>query len=63
VEENIQEKETADYPEEGTELAQMFRVGIHPIGPKENLEVSQEVADYESDQDRPRNRHDHFLAD
>ena len=57
------DKKDADKPEQGAEIAQMLGVGIDPVGPEENLQVTQEVADDKQDQNNPGERHDHLLSD
>ena len=63
VQEHVHEEKDPDDPEQGTELAQMFRVAVHPIGPEKNLQVPEKMSDDEHDQDHTGHRHDHFLAD
>src|SRR2546423_13329163 len=63
MEQDIDQQKGADNPEQGAELAEMFRVGVDPIGPEKDLEVPEEMANHERDQDHARNRDDHLLAD
>ena len=41
----------------------MLRVIINPARPEKNLEIAQEVTDYEQHENYPRKGDDHFLAD
>ena len=62
VDEDDREEESANDPEERSEIAQMLRVAVDPIRAEENLEVAEKVADDEKNQDHARHRHNHFPA-
>ncbi len=40
----------------------MLGVAVDPLRPEENLEVAEEMADDEQNQDHAGHRHDHFPA-
>ena len=63
VEDDDEEQNNSDDPEEGPEFTQMLPVAINPRRAEENLEVAEEMADDEQNQDYPGHRHDHFPAD
>jgi hypothetical protein len=45
------------------EFTQVPGVPVNPLRAKENLEVAEEMADHEQNQNHPRHRHDHLPAD
>src|ERR1043166_5628300 len=63
MQDHSNEKKTANHPEDGAQLAQMFRVGIDPIRPEKNLEVAEQMADDERDKNDAGDGDDHFFAD
>ncbi len=63
VEKHIDEEEHPDDPQERAQRAEMFRIGVDPIRPEENLQVAEEMADDERDQDGAGDRDDEFFAD
>ena len=63
VEDDDEEQNAADDPEERPKLPEMLGVAVNPLRPEENLEVTEEMADDEQNQDHPGHRHDHFPAD
>ena len=63
VQNHGQKKNCPDDPEEGPELTEMFGVAVDPIRPEKNLQVAQEMADYERDQDYAGDRDNEFFAD
>lgn len=63
VKEDDDQEPAADDPEEHPEPAQFFGVTVDPLRAEENLEVAEEMADDEKNQDEPGHRHDHFPAD
>src|ERR1700736_4808615 len=50
VKNDRQQKEASNYPKERSEVPQMLRVAINPVRPEINLQVPQEMADDEQDQ-------------
>ncbi len=63
VQEHIHEKKNPDDPEQGAELAQMFRVAVDPVRPEKNLQIPEKMSEDESDQNDASQRDDHLLAD
>ena len=62
VEDDDHEQERPDDPEERAELAQLLGVAVDPLRSEENLQIAEEMADDEQNQDQPGHRHDHFPA-
>ena len=63
VEDDDEEQNAADDPEERPKLPEVLGVAVDPLRPEENLEVAEEMADDEQNQDHPGHRHDYFPAD
>ena len=57
------EKDDADQPEQWPEIAQMLRVGIDPFRPEKDLQVAEQMANDEQDQDHAGEGDDYFSAD
>ena len=62
VEDDDEEQNAADDPEERPKFPEMLGVAVNPLRPEENLEVAEEMADDEQNQDYPSHRHDYFPA-
>src|ERR1043166_2904313 len=63
VEKDVREEKDSNGPEDRAELAQMFRVTIHPVGSEKDLQIPEKMSDHERDQDDASHRHNHFFAD
>src|SRR5215212_2056645 len=63
VQHHVQEKKRTDQPKEGAERTQMLGVAVNPLGPEEDLQVPEEVADDKAEQNQAGERYDEFLPD
>lgn len=63
MQQNICQEKAADHPKEQTEIAQMLRVTVHPVGSEKDLQIPEKMSDHKCEQNDPGHRHDHFLAD
>ena len=63
VEDHGHEEKDADDPEKRSERAQMFRVTVDPLRPEKDLQIAEQMADDERDQDDAGGRHDELLSD
>src|SRR5262249_5859513 len=62
VNDDSREQEQTDYPKQRAEVAQMLRVTVDPIRSDKNLQIAQQMADNEKDQNDARDRDDHFFS-
>src|SRR4029077_20987392 len=60
---NGSEQKNPNCPKQWAEVAQMLRVTIDPIGPEKDLQVSEQVADYEKNKNDARDGDDHLFPD
>jgi hypothetical protein len=63
VEDNDEEQKAADDPKELSKLPEMLSVTVDSLRPEENLEVAQEMADDEQNQNHASHRHNDLPAD
>src|SRR5882762_4770565 len=63
VNNNSGEQKNSDQPKQRTEIAQVLRVTIDPIRADENLQIPEQMSDYEKDQNDAGDRDDHFFTD
>ena len=55
------EQKNSNCPKQRAEVAQMLRVTIDPIGSEEDLQVAEQMADNEKNQNDAGDRDDHFF--
>src|SRR6266480_3549293 len=58
---NCGEQKNSNCPKQRAEVAQMLRVTIDPIGSEEDLQVAEQMADNEKNQNDAGDRDDHFF--
>lgn len=63
VDDDTREQEQANEPEERPEIPQMLGVAIDPIGPEENLQISDHVAEDKPEQNQPCDRDNDLFPD
>src|SRR6266513_5408714 len=61
VNRNGGEQRNSNCPKQRAEVAQMLRVTIDPIGSEEDLQVAEQMADNEKNQNDAGDRDDHFF--
>src|SRR5947207_6096351 len=57
------EQKNPNCPEQRPEIPQVLRVTIDPIGPEKDLQVSEQMADYENNKNDARDGYDHLFPD
>src|ERR1043166_9537346 len=57
------QQDDACEPQQDAKVAQMLRVTVDPIRPEKDLEVTEQVADHEQNENHAGNGDDHFPAD
>jgi hypothetical protein len=57
-----QNDDAARDPEQRPEVVQELRVAVDPVGMLEDLQIADEMADHEPDQDQTRNSHQELTA-
>src|SRR5260370_37280883 len=63
VDGNGSEQKNPNCPKQWAEVAQMLRVTVDPIGPEKDLQVSEQMADYEKNKNDARDGDDHLFPD
>lgn len=63
VKENHEKERSSNHPEYRSEVAEMLGITIDPFRPEKDLQIAEQMADNESNQDDPRCRDYKFSSD